>query len=96
MSHDPKFVMAQDATSNTVQTVIKIAVLETYLVEFKDAEGKTSTRIAFSLPGGETVILLAEQIAATSVASHGTKWFLKAFNDHLGKLAGKTSSAESV
>jgi len=96
MSGEPKFVMAQDATSNAVQTVTKIAPLETYLCEFKDAEGKTSTRVAFSLPGGETVILLADQIAATPVAAHGTKWFLKAFNDFLGKMSGKSSKLESV
>ena len=81
----PQFVTAPVGDMAAPQSVTKVAAVDTYLVQYKDGEGKEQVRLVFKVPGSEAVFVLAEKIQDRPIASTATGWFRKKFNEMLAE-----------
>ena len=74
------------------KTIQKVSELETFLVGFKDNEGRDQVRIAMRMPDGSATFLLQDKIAGNLVTSGASKWF----HDALSKANNQSGDVESV
>jgi len=79
-----------------VGTVTGVAKLDTYLVQYKDKEGRDTVRIAFRVPGTNSTFLLNERISGQHVATSAYEWFTKALQDKLSSSKLEEQKGESV
>jgi len=88
------FADSKEAGPNKITGILP---LEAFLTQYTDGASKTCVRIVFKVPGTEGVHILKDQINGSFVATQGTSWFKKAFNDKLTELQDKEGSGlESV
>lgn len=80
----PGFVMGTDDGKNVTKKVLGILPLDTYLVQFKDADGKEAIRVVMQPKGTKTVFNLQEKISGIFVATQASSWFRDSFNQKLG------------
>ena len=91
-----KFGDTQEGEPSSIQ---KVAKLDTYLVAYKDGEGKNQARIVLRLPGADKTFVINERISGTNIVTSAYNWFHKAFVTKLelnGLESPKEESAESI
>jgi hypothetical protein len=76
------------------KVVDRAAKLDTYMVEYKDGEGKKQVRLAFVVPGSKTTFIVNSSIAGKAVVTTANPWFHKALSDLLEEDG--TGGAESI
>jgi hypothetical protein len=81
----PGFVMGADSDQNTTQKVLGIIPVDSYLVQFKDSEGREAVRMVFQPKGTKVVFNMQEKIAGMHVATEASGWFKDSFNQALAK-----------
>lgn len=92
----PQFKFAEGG-DDMPSSIIGMTPMDTYIVKYKDGEGKEQNRICFRPPGTNTVFVLQEKISGSYVATSGHQWFAKAVKDHvLAKGFEEGDSAEAV
>jgi len=79
----PQFKFAAGDSDDLPSSVQGMTPLDTYIVKYKDGEGKIQNRICFRPPGSNSVFLLQEKISGSFVATAGHQWFAKAVKDYL-------------
>lgn len=95
MNSKPQFVTVSADEAGSPQTIKRITELETYLVLFQDGKsGKDEVRIAFKVPGSDTVFTFKDVIGGTRIVANATNWFRDEFNRKLNELraTGKSDS----
>jgi hypothetical protein len=83
MEQQREFVMGVPDKTSTVQSVEAISEVNTYMVQYKDHEGKTQVQMVFQPKGSRSCFLLKSKISGQHVATAATEWFTKEFNGHL-------------
>jgi hypothetical protein len=76
------------------QEIEAVVDLKSYLVKYRDAEGKTKVRLAFVVPGTDTGFVGQESIQGSPVFAPMTGWFLKQLKEKTGQDSGE--EAESI
>lgn len=89
-----QFMTAQPADNAQPQSILGVLKLETYLVQYKDAEGKTQVRIVAVPDDADITFVFAERMHGDALAVEGTKWFNKAFFEKIGRKPGEKPSKE--
>ena len=86
-SQKPEFLIGRMDESQKVQEVTGITAVNTYLIQFKDAQGKDCTNLGFYHPESGSVFLLQEKIGNAWVATRSNRWFQDSFNRQF-KMSG--------
>jgi hypothetical protein len=73
------------------QKITAAVPLESYLVQYHDADGKQQVRIAFIVPGTDTGLVGQHQISGTQVFAPMSKWFLNQLKEKVGPKDGVES-----
>ena len=84
----PDFKYEQDSTQET-KVVTKAAPVDAFLIEYKDGEGKTQTRLGFKL--NDTMFLVQERIQGQNVVTPAVDWFNKSFKSLVTENQGPES-----
>jgi len=92
-----KFGDPSGLAPNSIQ---KIAQLDTYLVAYKDGEGKDQARVVFRIPGADATFMVNAKISGKNIVTQAHNWFHKAFVDKLRsegfEESGNSEAAESL
>lgn len=80
---DRAFLKVEPDANERVQEVVGILEIKTYLVNFRDGEGKEGNRVVFQPDGSDEVFNLQEMIAGRHVAARASRWFRESFNKKL-------------
>jgi len=90
----PQFKFAQG--DEGVGTVTGVAELKSYLVQYKDHEGKEQVRICFRVPGASSTFMLNERVNGQNLATSAYDWFHKALSDRLDSSGLEKVNGETI
>jgi hypothetical protein len=79
-------------SSGDVLSITRVAKLEPYLVEYKDGQAQTQTRLVFNLPGTDYAWIVQKQIHGSHVITEANEWFRKEMAKKIAAPAGKVES----
>ena len=98
MSQKPsQFVTAAPQDNAAPKSITGVMELKTYLVQYKDADGKTQVRIVAVPNDADITFVFAERMHGDALAVEGTKWFNKALFEKIGRKMGqKAQELESI
>lgn len=89
-----QFVTAVPQDNAAPQTILGVMELKTYLVQYKDANGKTNVRIVAVPNDADISFVFAERMHGDALAVEGTKWFNKALFEKIGRKPGEKQAKE--
>lgn len=81
-----KFREPGDSGDGAVSSVQKVAKLETYIVAYKDGEGRVQTRVVFRIPGADMTFMINERISGSNVVVPTHGWFHKELSNKLRSM----------